>query len=446
MKYKYVFLIAIFIALNAIVVLTRKDSAPAYKLRDRIAGISNTSEWINTKKAIVTLQDEIARNPDNNQVKLKLAQAYIQEGRVTGDHSYYDALAFKLIHTVLKKDENNFEALCCLATLEASAHQFTDALTIADKAIRINPYNAYIYGVRCDALVELGNYSEAIKSADKMVSIRPDIRSYSRISYLREIHGDYPGAIDAMKLALSAGYPGLEQTEWTRVYLGRLYEITGDLNKASECYSTALVSRPNYAPALAGLGSVSTAKHDYSKAITFYTGASTVLQDYSYQLHLAELYKITGRKEAAESAYQLAQNLLIKHQHPTDEETGIGHNIDRELATVYISMEEYDKAYHCALIERNRRPANIEVNETLAWASYHKGLYGEAQFYILGALKTKSQNADLLNKAGLIFRSNHHPYLAQQYFAKAKSINPNVSKELADLIGSQNNLADATRR
>jgi hypothetical protein len=52
-----------------------------------------------------------------------------------------------------------------------------------------------------DGNVEMGNYATAIEEADKMISIRPDIRSYSRASYLREIHGDYPGAIDAMKLA-----------------------------------------------------------------------------------------------------------------------------------------------------------------------------------------------------------------------------------------------------
>ncbi len=43
---------------------------------------------------------------------------------------------------------------------------------------------------------------------NRMVSIRPDIRSYSRISYLREIHGDIPGAIEAMELAVEAGAPG----------------------------------------------------------------------------------------------------------------------------------------------------------------------------------------------------------------------------------------------
>src|SRR6185295_1404171 len=98
-----------------------------------------------------------------------------------------------------------------------------------------------------DANVELGHYDEAVKNSDKMVSTRPDIRSYSRISYLREIYGDYPGAIEAMKLAVQAGYPGDESTEWARVHLGQLYENTGDLQNAEMQYQLALQERTGYA-------------------------------------------------------------------------------------------------------------------------------------------------------------------------------------------------------
>lgn len=91
-----------------------------------------------------------------------------------------------------------------------------------------------------DANVELGNYARSVEMADKMVSIRPDIRSYSRISYLREIHGQVPGAIEAMKLAVSAGYPGMEQTEWARLTLGRLYQRYGMPDSAMYQFQMAL--------------------------------------------------------------------------------------------------------------------------------------------------------------------------------------------------------------
>ena len=97
-----------------------------------------------------------------------------------------------------------------------------------------------------DANVELGNYDKAIEYADKMVAIRPDLRSYSRVSYLREIHGLVDESIAALKMAVAAGYPGMEQTEWARLTLGHLYERYGAQDSAMIQYATALAERPNY--------------------------------------------------------------------------------------------------------------------------------------------------------------------------------------------------------
>lgn len=89
-----------------------------------------------------------------------------------------------------------------------SQHRFEECKQLMEGVALENSYNAYVFGLLTDAHLELGNYSEAILMADKMVGLRPDLRSYSRISYLRELHGDVPGAIEAIQLAITAGYPG----------------------------------------------------------------------------------------------------------------------------------------------------------------------------------------------------------------------------------------------
>ncbi len=170
----YVFLILFSFLFVATIVVTRQEEVEKPQLKMRNGKISAASEWANTKITIEGYESELRRNPDNIELKLKLCQAYIQEGRVTGDHEYYDALAFQLANEVLESDKNNFEALCSKATLQASAHQFSDALITSQQAVSINPYNSYIYGIICDSYVELGNYKKAIEAGDKMVSIRPD--------------------------------------------------------------------------------------------------------------------------------------------------------------------------------------------------------------------------------------------------------------------------------
>ena len=177
----------------------------------------------------------------------------MKEGRVTGNHLYYDKAAMKCVNDVLQMEENNFEALSLKSIIFLSEHHFAEALATAQKAVSINPYNAFVYGSLVDAYVEMGDYKAAIENLEKMISIRPDLRSYARVSYLREIHGDYPGAIEAMRLAVEAGSPGDETTAWTRIQLGQLYEKNADFKMADMHYRLALHERPNYAYALSGL-------------------------------------------------------------------------------------------------------------------------------------------------------------------------------------------------
>ena len=152
-----------------------------------------------------------------------------------------------------------------------SQHQFSEARDLAEKARQINPSNAYVYGVLVDANVELGNYEEAVAMSDKMQALKPSLESYSRASYLREIYGNYPGAIAAMKLAVEAGLPGSEPQCWSKNTLGHLYETTGSLKDAGIEYDEILAMRPSYAFALRGKAQVhKAAKHSSYHARIFF--------------------------------------------------------------------------------------------------------------------------------------------------------------------------------
>src|SRR5688572_17161375 len=143
-KYFYPGLVLTFIGLVAAIIFFRKDT-PVPALKDRKGEIALGAEWLNTKKAIESLQTELRQNPDNTKAKLALAQGYIQEARVTGDHNYYDRSALELLADVLKKEPENFEALCCQATVLLSQHHFAEGLEVAHKALKINPDNSFIY-------------------------------------------------------------------------------------------------------------------------------------------------------------------------------------------------------------------------------------------------------------------------------------------------------------
>lgn len=404
-----------------------EEKIPPFK--DRKGTIALSGEWLNSKKAMEGLLAAIEIDPNDYKSMLSLSQAYIQEGRETGDHGYYDKAAIELLDKILKAQPDNFDAMCCKATVLLSQHHFAEGLEVAQKALPLNPNSAFIYGILCDANLELGNYDNAVKMADKMISLRPDIRSYSRVSYLREIYGDMTGAISVMKLAVSAGYPGLEQTEWTRCILAHLYENTGSLDSAEVEYKIALQERPDYAFAVAGLGRIAKAKTNYKEAIGYYEKAKSMIVEYSFSDELTDLYRLNGENAKADENAKEVIAMLGPNAN-VEGETGHGHYADKELAYAYLKLNDVTNALKHALVEFERRPENIDVAETLAWVEYKKGEFAQANKHINTALKTNSKNPVLLCRAGLIKIKSGEAEKGKAMIKKALESNAFIDTEL----------------
>lgn len=437
MKKRHIYLIAIglfILAAGFIVVKYKKDegvkAAAFYPLKDRNGMMANSEEANQVQKKFADLMKIVRTNPADTKARIALASLYIQEARVTGNYMYYDAAAMKYVDEVLEKDPLHFEALTFKALLNLSQHHFAEGLALAEKARAVNPDNAFVYGILVDGHVEMGNYEAAVEAADKMISIRPDIRSYSRVSYLREIHGDYPGAIEAMKLAVDAGLPGDEATEWARVHLGHLYETIGDLKNAEMHYEIALQKRPGYVYAIAGKGRIALASKNYDKAIAFYLETDSLSNDYSLKEEMAEAYRLSGQKNKTDSIMKLLIGVMAPDAEKGKDDETIGHYADRELAHVYLKTGNYDKALEHALAEYNRRPANIDVNETLAWVYYMKGDHKKALPYMETALKTNSKNPTLLCRAGLIYANTNDKEKARLLLSELMASNSTIEESL----------------
>ena len=429
-KKLYVILIGTtLVLLGAIFFFSKEPKKIIPTFKNRTGSMALSGEWLNSKKAIEGLLAAIEQNPKDYKSMLSLSQAYIQEGRITGEHGYYDKAAIELLDIILKNEPRNFDAICSKATVLLSQHHFTEGLELAKTALPINPDNAFIYGILCDANLELGNYKEAMQMGDKMVSVRPDIRSYARISYLREVHGDYTGAIQAMKLATDAGYPGLEETEWTRCILGHLYENTFSLDTAEYEYQIALRNRPDYAFAYAGLGRIAKSKGNYKEAIAFFEKAKLNMLDYSFADELTDLYRLDNQTAKAEKNAQEVIEMLGPNI-GNESETSHGHYADKELAYAYLKIKDNAKALEHATIEYQRRPNNIDVAECMAWVEYKNDNYKEANKLIDVALKTKSKNPILLCRAGLIKIKANQVDSGKALIKKALETNPFLDIEL----------------
>jgi len=406
-NYWYIILIAFFIVTGSFIVIKYKnkqelENNAEYSLLPR-AGNSNNAEWLAAKKNTDNLIAKIKANPNDLKSSLALANAYVMEARISGNIAYYDKAAMKTVDNVLAKDPSNYEALMLRSLVQLSQHHFADGLATATTAVNINPNNAFVYGLLVDANVEMGNYDAALDAADKMVSIRPDLRSYSRIAYLREIYGDYLGAVSAMKLAVAAGVPAEESTEWCRTQLGRLYENMGDTANAEFQYKLSLAARPGYAYALAGMARIASFEKKYDSAVYYYEQAASLTSDLGIKENLAIAYSNANQQSKADALNTSVIEAMTKNAKMSLEDPTIGHYSDKELAYAYLQNNNYDKALEHALAEYNRRPKNIDVNETMAWVYYKRNELTKALTYLDAATKTHSMNPVLLCTAGLIY-------------------------------------------
>ena len=431
----YTAILFLFAIASAFIILKYKSQKRAnestlYEIIPRKGNATQSTEWILSKKMASGLIQKIKQNPSDLKSLNALSAIYLQEARSSGNYSYYDRAAMNCVNWVLKKDAKNFEALTYRATIYLSQHHFAEGLKVATQVQQMYPYSALVYGTLVDANVELGNYNAAVENADKMVSIRPDIRSYSRISYLREIYGDVPGAIDAMKLAVDAGSPGTESTEWARVQLGKLYEQLGEMKYAEMHYTIALQNRPDYPYALAGLARIAAASKDYGKAISLYRRADSLSNDYSFRESLVEVYKAAGKQQASQTVAEEIIKQMETAAKAMAKGDSSGHYADKEMAYAYLNVGDYDKALEHALLEYNRRPNNIDANETVAWVYYKKGDYAKAASYIKNSLETNCKNPTLLCHAGLIYAKTGDRSSTKNCLQQALMKNPNISPEL----------------
>lgn len=378
-----------------------------------------------TLAQIENMQARLNQDARNPQLQAELATLYLQYVRESGDPSYYTK-ADALLNQVLAVNSNDLAALVQMGNLSLARHDFQAALKWGERAAAVNPGHWLAYGIIGDAHVELGQYDEARAAFDKMVTLRPDVNSYSRISYMRELLGDTAGAIQAMTLATRAGLPTSEPSNWARVQLGHLYFNTGKLDQAELLYKSSLDLYPDYLHALAGLGRVRAARGDYDGAIALYKKALRQIPIPEYVIALGDVHAASGNSAEAQKQYALVgaiQQLYNSNGVDTDLEIALfnaDHGIDPAKA-----VAQARAAYE-------RRPS-IFAADVVAWTLYQNGEYSEAEKFSQKALRLGTQDALKYYHAGMIASKIGDTATARDYLSRALTLNPNFSLRYAPL-------------
>ncbi|MCH7802037.1 MAG: tetratricopeptide repeat protein, partial [Chloroflexi bacterium] len=337
------------------------------------------SPRVATNRLISNLQDRMDAQPQNAELLVQIGGVYLQRARETGDLSYY---GFKedALKEALEIDPENSNALTVSGVLALARHRFADALIHATRALVVDDANVEAYGVLGDAQVELGRYDEAFESFQAMIDLKPNLDSYARASYARELSGDVDGAVEAMRLAIDTGRPGTETIAWAKVQLGNLLFNSGRRNDAEQQYEDALDDFPDYFVALTALGRLRFAQGRHQEAIQLLEQSVETIPLPGNLSLLGDFYSQVGDEDGASLQYETVD--LIAELASL---SGVIYN--RELVLFYADHDlKLGLALDLAQAEIVFRK-DIYGYDALAWALAKNGRFDEADDAIKSAMK-----------------------------------------------------------
>ncbi|MFS4096263.1 tetratricopeptide repeat protein [Streptomyces sp. AF1A] len=370
--------------------------------------------------SIAALQAHLRSQPKDAGSWATLGLAYVEQARTTGDPSRYPQ-ADRVLRRSLAVAPDNDQALAGRAALAAARHDFTGALTYADRALRRNPYSERALSSRVDALVELGRYAEASKAAETADARKPGVPVFTRYAYVHELRGDVSTARRVLRQALSgATTPG--DVAYVATQLGQLAWNQGEYKEALGYYARALAAQDGYLPALEGRARAQAASGDRAAAIR---NMETVVARYPLPqplVELGELYEARGAagdRERARRQYALVDAWVAPAR---------ANGVDADLDTALAAADHGDRAaaLRAARAEWARRHT-VHTADALAWALHVNGRDAEALPYARRATATGYRNAAFRYHLGMIELATGHRTAGRASLASALKLNPGFS-------------------
>ena len=374
-----------------------------------------------TEAEIRRLQAAVRRSPSAAAPRVALAGEYLQRVRETGDAAFY-ARAETLLRGVIVREPRNPDALVALGGLALSRHDFRGGLRLA----RRSGAGLAALPVEVDALVELGRYGEARRALQRLADLKPNLATYARVSYLRELHGDLGGAASALALASAAGGPAAENAAAIDVLRGDLALVRGRPAEARAAYARALATAPRHAPAEAGRARLAAAQGNVDLAIRRWRELVARLPLPEYVIGLGEAELAAGRVRAAREDFALVrvqQRLLAR----------AGVNTDVELA---VFESDHGSAARGLRLARRAWAAapSVRSADALGWALTRSGRRDEGLRWARRARRLGSADPLFAFHAGMSARGGERRRLLRFALAHGLDARPWQAKQAREAL------------
>jgi tetratricopeptide (TPR) repeat protein len=366
--------------------------------------------------SLAQLQDAVRRSPRDVHALGLLGLAYQDRARASGDPAWY-VKSDEALRRALRVAPDDLVATTGLGSLALSRHRFGEALVLGRRAVSLSPSTAAGHGVVGDALVELGRYDAAFRAFDDLARLKPGLAAYARVSYARELRGDWSGALAAMRLAGTAAIGRPEPIAWTHVQIGKLFWSRGRLGGAAHEYRAALRALPGYVYALDALAQVEAARGHVRRAIGLERQAVERVPLPQFVGLLGDLQRTAGDERGARRSYALigAIERLLR-----------ANGVRTDLEAALFDADHGRSSLELARRAQRARPS-IDGDDVLAWTLERSGRCSEALHYSQRALRLGTRDALKEFHRGMILRCLGDDAGARTWFRRSLALNPHFS-------------------
>lgn len=394
---------------------TKKSDPPVETVQqDSLAGRANGS----SAQVIISLQKHLEQQPKDAASWATLGSQYVAQARVTSEPTYYPKAEEALQQSLRVQPTDNIAASVGMGALQAARHDFTSALSWAERALAVSSDNPAAYEVKVDALEELGRYDEAQKAAEAADNIRPGVPTFTRLSYLAELRGDTTEARRLMTLALdNATVPN--DKAFAHFHLGQLAKQDGDAKTASSEYAAALRADPTYVPAMAGQALLLGTSGQVAKADALWQTVVAKMPIPEYLLAYGELLESTGRVDAARDQYAVVS---------ASAQLARANGVDYDLEIAHYEADHGDsaEAVRVASAEWARRQS-ISAADAYGWALHSAGKSKQAVPYLLKANRLGTKDSRVLFHLGMAQAGAGDKVAAKRTLTRALALDPHFS-------------------
>jgi tetratricopeptide (TPR) repeat protein len=345
-------------------------------------------------RAIDGAQRRLKIAPDDWKTWAELGLSYVQQARITVNPQFYPKAVGALETSLRLNNSENYVGMLGEAALQNALHHFRAARTWAQRGIRIDGYNAALYGALADADTQLGRYPDAFRDIDKQNRLLPNVASFTRASYGFELQGKDRFAREALERAAKDAATPADRA-FTFYYLGELsINYANNLPAARASVEAGLVADPSYVPLIQERARIEAAQGAAAAALQDYATVVQAVPQPQYVLEYGELLQSVGRQKEAEQQYGLFR---------TEEKlfTSSGVSLDTEPTLFNADHGTPAAALKSAQMGWKIRPF-LEMADAYAWALYRNGRYAEALGYEKKAFVTGWNNALFLYHRGMI--------------------------------------------